>query len=140
MKNNIIHWSINTPPVSQNFWVKRHFIKFPALALYLSLSLCLRSNQSHGHIHKKEDYTDCINIKMKNITHRSINTPHLSQNFWVKMHLIKFAALVLCLSLCLSMCYHLTNLLIYVTKNINGIWVHQNTGLYYQVVAVQPPL
>jgi hypothetical protein len=37
------------------------------------------------------------------------------------------------------MCYHLTNLLIYVTKNINGIWVHQNTGLYYQVVAVQPP-
>jgi len=24
------------------------------------------------------------------------------------------------------------------TKNINGIWVHQNTGLYYQVVAVQP--
>ena len=25
------------------------------------------------------------------------------------------------------------------TKNINGIWVHQNTGLYYQVVAVQPP-
>ncbi len=102
MKNNIIHWSINTPPVSQNFWVKRHFIKFPALALYLSLSL---SQKQSEYIHKKEDYTDCINIKMKNITHRSINTPHLSQNFWVNMHLIKFAALVLCL----SMCYHLTN-------------------------------
>jgi hypothetical protein len=84
------------PPSLKNFG-QNALHKFATLAICLSLSLSLGSNQSQRHIHKK-GRIDYINIKMKNTTHTSINTsPSLKKSGQNALH--KFATLTLCLSL-----------------------------------------
>jgi hypothetical protein len=48
---------------------------YATLACFLSFFLSLSKAISHKHTNKKDDYTDCINIKIKNITDRSVSYP-----------------------------------------------------------------